>query len=122
MKFYSEKTGLLYNTEEELNAAEIKIAKKEAEEKKQEEAKKALYKDEVVAGKIKDIINNIKKFSSVRDKYLEEMDNVEKETQNLIDKFFKDYSDYKPAKIALSKATTDLLKDYNKSNFFDFWF
>lgn len=126
MKFYSEKTGLLYNTEAELNAAEIKVAKKEAEKKEQEEAKKALYKDEVVAEKIKDIITTIKKFSSIRAKYLEEMDKSWDETQGLIDKFFKDYKDYKPAQVALEKATTDLLKDYNSSsNFsslFDFLF
>lgn len=106
MKFYSEKTGFLYDSEEELNADEIKLAKKEAEKKA-----KAKQEDAVVAKRIKEIIDSMKAMETIRDEYEAKLSEAEEKSHKLANQFFEDYDDYKPAQQALVKGLKQYLKN-----------
>lgn len=123
MKFYSEKTGFLYDTEEALNADEIKLAKKEKAQKEwTAEKKKKEDEEKEIAKKIKEIIDTINQMYALCKDYEKKLDEAEVQSHKLVDQFLNDYAGNTAAQRALIKGIKSNLKVFNTTSLFDWWF
>lgn len=107
MKFYSDVTNKLYETEEELNAAELAIKKAEAKKKA---AEKARQEKETEAKKA--AARDIKVFIDMRDKWVaahEALNKIEDEIDIYIDKFAKKYANHPAVLLATQIALQKLI-------------
>lgn len=137
MKYYSDTTNKVYDTVEELEAAEKELAearekeakaKAEAEEKRAQALAEAKAKKEALAQergeRAKEVEDAIKELNDLRKECAERIETKQQEVNKLVDAFVKDYKyfhmSYKSSEDMPSFAITSFMKPFN--SMFDSFF